>query len=194
MDNDAAKAWRAATRQRLLAERAAMSPPDHGQRSQRVLDRLASHYGHLWQGEVGAYWPIRAEISVQPFLDQVFEAGGSAALPVVIRRGAALQFRGWKPGDAMSTGVYGIQFPTAVSVVTPDVLLIAIVGFDAACYRLGYGGGYYDRTLASLSHKTFTIGVSFDAARLETIYPQPHDIALDAIVTESAIFHRPDPG
>jgi 5-formyltetrahydrofolate cyclo-ligase len=72
----------------------------------------------------------------------------------------------------------------------PDVLLVPLVGFDAACYRLGYGGGYYDRSLASMSKRALAIGVGFSGGRLETIHPQPFDIPMDYILTDDATVRR----
>ena len=86
----------------------------------------------------------------------------------------------------MSRGVWNIPVPGERTLVQPNLLLVPLVGFDAAGYRLGYGGGYYDRTLAAMSPRPLTIGVGFAMGRLNSIYPQPHDIPMDAIVTEDA--------
>jgi 5-formyltetrahydrofolate cyclo-ligase len=94
-------------------------------------------------------------------------------------------FRAWSPECAMSEGLYGIPVPQGTDEVRPDLVLLPLVGFDAARFRLGYGGGYYDRTLAGLAPRPRTIGIGFELARLATVHPQPHDIALDAIVTEA---------
>jgi 5-formyltetrahydrofolate cyclo-ligase len=88
----------------------------------------------------------------------------------------------------MDVGVYDIPFPKARDILLPDLVLAPPVGFDAARYRLGYGGGYFDRTLAVLQPRPFAIGVGFELGRLTTVYPQPHDLAMDAIVTEVGVF------
>jgi 5-formyltetrahydrofolate cyclo-ligase len=85
----------------------------------------------------------------------------------------------------MEPGAYGILVPKENIIVTPDLLLAPMVGFDVAGYRLGYGGGYYDRTFASLSPKPYAIGIAYELSRLETIYPQEHDIPLDVVITEA---------
>ncbi|MEZ5592020.1 MAG: 5-formyltetrahydrofolate cyclo-ligase [Gammaproteobacteria bacterium] len=82
--------------------------------------------------------------------------------------------------------------PKKREVVEPDVLLVPLVGFDDKAYRLGYGGGYFDRTIAAMRQRPLAIGIGYELARLNTIYPQPHDIPMDAIVTEQGLFRRPD--
>jgi 5-formyltetrahydrofolate cyclo-ligase len=93
-------------------------------------------------------------------------------------------FRLWSETAEMEEGRYGIPVPRATAEVRPDVVLLPLVGFDGANYRLGYGGGYYDRTLAGLEPRPRTIGLGFELSRLPTVHPQPHDIPLDEIVTE----------
>ena len=85
----------------------------------------------------------------------------------------------------MALGVWNIPFPAEGEAVQPDTLLVPLVGFDTAGYRLGYGGGFYDRTLAMMPARPHTIGIGFTASRLRTIYPQPHDIPMDRIVTNA---------
>jgi len=106
------------------------------------------------------------------------------ALPVVVEKAKPLIFREWWPGISMNHGVWNIPVPAAGEPVEPDALLVPVVGFDRRRYRLGYGGGYYDRTLAALSAKPRAVGVGFELSQLATIYPQPHDIPMDLIVTE----------
>src|SRR5690606_38068957 len=110
------------------------------------------------------------------------ERGAIPALPVVERRASPLVFRPWRPGAAMERGHWNIPVPATTETLVPDVVLAPLVGWDAAGYRLGYGGGYFDRTLAA--RQPLAIGVGLQSARLATIYPQPHDIALAAIITE----------
>jgi len=99
-----------------------------------------------------------------------------------------MEFRLWHPDAAMAIGVYDIPYPAERNVVVPDLVLAPLVGFDAAKCRLGYGGGYFDRTRAVLQPRPFAIGIGFELARLATVEPQPHDLAMDAIVTESGVF------
>lgn len=137
---------------------------------------------------ISGYWPIKSEPDLRFWLAGLAERGAITALPVVVKRFAPLVFRPWRPGDAMVRGDWSIPVPVTEEEVQPDLALAPLVGWDAAGYRLGYGGGYFDRTLAQ--RKPLVLGVGFDATELPTIYPQPHDIPLDRIVTETAV-HRP---
>jgi 5-formyltetrahydrofolate cyclo-ligase len=103
---------------------------------------------------------------------------------VVVTRSAPVEFWSWVPGASMQRGLWDIPIPAERDPVVPDALLIPLVGFDAEGYRLGYGGGYYDRTLAAAAERPFCIGLGYDEMRLPTIYPQPHDIPMDVIVTD----------
>ena len=111
--------------------------------------------------------------------------GQTVELPVVVRRAAPMEFRPWRPGIRMVPGIWNIPVPAEGDPVLPDTLLVPLVGFDARGYRLGHGGGYYDRTLATMPRRPRTIGIGFESLRLATIHPQPHDIPMDLIVTEA---------
>jgi 5-formyltetrahydrofolate cyclo-ligase len=180
------KAWRKQMRSKLLKERTSLAADLHLRDSNRVLHRLMEVLDPLRIKLIGLYWPIQGEIDVLPIVERFLAAGGRAALPVIVARNSPLEFRRWKPGDAMADGVYNISYPSEGEVVMPDVLLVPLVGFDAACYRLGYGGGYYDRSLASMSKRAIAIGVGFSGGRLETIHSQSFDIPMDYILTEDA--------
>ncbi len=182
------QAWRRAKRAELLRARGALSHEQHERNSRAVMDRLLSEFAGFAAGVVGAYSPFRGEIDPGPFLQRVFARGGAAALPVVVSRDLPLVFRLWEPGDAMELGAMGIPHPARDRRVGPDVLLVPLVGFDERGYRLGYGGGYYDRTLAAAHKKPVTIGIGFELARLGTIHPQQYDVPLDFIVTEDRVF------
>ena len=116
------------------------------------------------------------------------EAGVTVALPVVETRAAPLAFRRWTPETRMVRGDWNIPVPPPdAPVVTPDIALAPVIGWTEDRYRLGYGGGYFDRTLAALDPKPFVIGIGTNAARLTTIHPQPHDIRLELILTERGL-------
>jgi 5-formyltetrahydrofolate cyclo-ligase len=183
-------AWRKQKRSELLKARSSLPEELHRRNTQLVLDRLIHTASSLDIQIVGFYWPFRREIDVLPFIELALSQGRSAALPVVVARDQPLEFRQWKPGDPMASGVYDIPFPATGRVVQPDTLIVPLVGYDAESYRLGYGGGYYDRTLAAMEKKPITIGVGFSIAKLETIHPQPYDIPMDYIVTEDALIPR----
>jgi len=135
---------------------------------------------------LGFYWPYKGEYDPRPIVRSLHKAGVSLALPVVVGKAQPLIFRPWRPRAPMALGVWNIPYPTEGEPVQPDTLLVPLVGFDGAWYRLGYGGGFYDRTLASMPIRPRTIGIGFTLSRLRTIYPQPHDIPMDQIVTDSA--------
>ncbi len=137
---------------------------------------------------LAGYWPIRGEFDPLPYLRRTLEAGGQVALPVVVGPNAALEFRLWSPDAPMAAGGGDIQHPGEGAVVTPTALLIPLVGFDAAGHRLGYGGGYYDRTLAAMTPRPLAIGVGFELGRLADITPAAHDCPMDVIVTEAGVF------
>jgi 5-formyltetrahydrofolate cyclo-ligase len=141
---------------------------------------------------LGFYWPFKGEFDPRPLARTLHRWGVRLALPVVIARAQPLIFREWSPGAPMTPGVWNLPVPTQGEPVSPTVLLTPLVGFDGCGYRLGYGGGYYDRTLAAATPRPMAIGVGFEASRLETIHPQPHDIPMDMIVTEQEILRTWD--
>jgi 5-formyltetrahydrofolate cyclo-ligase len=182
--------WRKAKRAELLKARLELAPEAHRQLSRRVMECLIANFREHCSGAVGLYFPFRGEINPMPFAEQVRTWGGSTSLPVVVAKGQPLEFREWKRGEALQKGVLGIPFPAHGARVDPQTLVIPLVGFDAACFRLGYGAGYYDYTLQAASRRPVTIGIGFELARLDTVYPQPHDVPMDFIVTERGLRRR----
>ncbi len=182
--------WRKAERARLLAERAALGVEGlraaGGRLGAAVFDLIAARF-RLPGLAVSGYWPIKSEPDLRGMLARLHQAGARVALPVVEVRATPLVFRPWAPGAAMERGFWNIPVPATRDTAVPQVALSPLVGWDGAGYRLGYGGGYFDRTLAALTPRPFVIGVGFEAARLPTIFPQPHDIPMDAIVTEEGL-------
>jgi 5-formyltetrahydrofolate cyclo-ligase len=181
--------WRA----NLLERRSGMSDDVHRTNSDAVIEHLLADFANLETQRVGLYWPFRREIGLFRFGHHILANGGELSLPVVVRPGLPLEFRAWKPGDPLSRGVYDIPFPSDGEVVRPSVLIVPLLGFDRSGYRLGYGGGYYDRTLAAADPRPLTIGVGFEIGRLETIFPLAHDLPMDAIVTDAGVFRRDAP-
>jgi 5-formyltetrahydrofolate cyclo-ligase len=179
------KAWRKQQREVLLKARV-QDPNERRLRSAPVLEQLVAE---LRGAKIlGIYWPFRGEIDVRDLAHRHIEAGGIAALPVVVEKNAAVEFWRWRPQVPMARGLFNIPIPGEREVVIPDVLIVPLVGFDREGFRLGYGGGYYDRTLAASRPRPLTIGVAFAEAELETIYPQPHDIPMNRIVTDRFAF------
>ena len=184
--------WRKAERTRLRGARAEMPVAERRAAGEALaghlrdlLDmRLDRARGRVFSG----YWPIKGEPDLRPVMADLHRQGVLVALPVVETRAAPLVFRRWTPETRMVRGDWNIPVPPPEAVaVTPDITLAPLMGWDAQGYRLGYGGGYFDRTLAALSPRPFTIGIGLEAGRLRTIYPQPHDIPLDAILTEAGL-------
>jgi 5,10-methenyltetrahydrofolate synthetase len=182
-----------ALRRMLLEARlqAASDPAYNAALGRRVLDAL-KHYG---VGRVGFYWPLAGEFDARPAISLWLAAHAQreASLPVVRERGVPLEFHAWTPSTPMKIGHHKIAEPTSGQVVVPELLFVPCVGFDADGYRLGYGGGYYDRTLAAWpgSKKPVTVGIAYEACRTQDLQREAHDIALDLIVTEAGLYPRP---
>ena len=121
------------------------------------------------------------------------EGGSRTALPVVVQKAAPLEFREWWPGVETIPGVFNLPVPQSPA-VTPAALLMPPVGFDAQGYRLGYGGGYFDRTLAARSPQPLKIGVAREVSRIPTIHPQAYDIPMDFVITPEGIHHATSGG
>lgn len=184
------KAWRRATRAALIADRVRMSRRDRERRAAAVLEHLSRELPPLDGAVVGFYWAFKGEIDVRGVVRALIAGGARAALPVVIESATPLEFWAWQPRMKMARGVWNIPIPGERAPLQPDLLIVPLVGFDAGCYRLGYGGGYYDRTVAAMRTRPRCIGIGFEQGRLDSIAPQPHDIPMDAIVTEDGAVWR----
>jgi 5-formyltetrahydrofolate cyclo-ligase len=177
--------WRKAERQRLIALRQAIPTAERRRLSRRVARSLDEALGDVRGRVVSLYWPFRGEPDLRHWAETLAGRGGACALPVVIARGAPLVFRQWRKGDPLQPGIWSIPVPSDGAAVVPDIVIAPVVGFDPAGYRLGYGGGFFDRTLAAFQHRPRVIGVGFAAQAIRTIFPQPHDVPMDQIVTEA---------
>lgn len=166
-----------------------MEPAEHLCKSRALLEHLRG--GVRLDGLVGFYWPFQAEWDPRPLILPHLIAGGRAALPVVVGKDRPLEFREWTPDTPMAEGPYRIPYPAEGEALRPDLVIVSLLGFDARGYRLGYGGGFYDRTLAAWSPRPPTVGVGFELGRLEDVAPEPHDIPLDVVVTEAGLFRSP---
>ena len=181
------QAFRKAKRAELLERRRSVDLVDRKRHAAALIERLLSAVDLRAFTVLGYYWPIRGELDLRPVATRHVDAGGVAALPAVVAKDEPVEFWRWEPGTEMQRGFWNIPVPLERRSVMPDVLLIPMVGYDAAGYRLGYGGGYYDRTLAALTPRPFCIGIAYDDSQLETIHPQPHDIPMNLIVTERRV-------
>jgi 5,10-methenyltetrahydrofolate synthetase len=181
-------AWRKAQRETLLAVRQAVPAAERAGWSASINEWLDAGLGHLGHGVVlGLCWPFKAEFDARHFAARLRRSGVQTALPVVRAAGQGLEFRVWSPGAHMERGVYGIPFPRDSATVLPDLLLVPPVGMDAQGFRLGYGGGYFDRTLAAQHPRPLCVAVGFGISRIPSIQPQAHDIGMDALVTERGL-------
>jgi 5-formyltetrahydrofolate cyclo-ligase len=183
-------AWRKTERRRLLAAREAVTPEQLQDWRARIDHHLERAFPDLVHGVVAFCWPYRGEYDVRHHAAQLRRLGASTALPVVVAAGVPLIFRKWYPGVKLKDGPLGIPYPEDAEVLTPDHVLLPMVGWDAAGYRLGYGGGFFDRTLASMARRPRVIGVAYELQYLPTIHPQPHDIPMDFLVTERGVHRR----
>jgi 5-formyltetrahydrofolate cyclo-ligase len=178
---------RNAERATLIARRLAAPAADRARWSTLIEASLREGFGPLAGMIVAFYWPFQGEFDARPFVTDLRGRGVRAVLPAVVAKGQPLEFREWWPGVAMANGVYDLPVPDGTPVLTPDALLIPALGFGSQGDRLGYGGGYFDRTLAALHPKPLAVGLAFELSRIATIVPQPHDVLMDFIVTETGI-------
>lgn len=191
MDRAANLAWRKGQRAALIDARAALPLDVHAAAGTAIFDCVQARLGDRLGGRtVGFYWPFRREFDPLPLAGRHIAGGGGACLPVVGAKNQPLTFRAWTPGATMARGVWDIAYPAQGETVQPQVLIVPLVGFDMAGFRLGYGGGYYDRTLEAADGRPMTIGVGAESCRLPTIHPLPHDVALDYVVTERTLYAR----
>jgi 5,10-methenyltetrahydrofolate synthetase len=187
------RVWRRAERERLLALREAVTAATREGWRTRIDAHLERAFPGLASAMVAFCWPIRGEYDARPLLEGLRARGATTALPVVVARRQPLAFREWHPGVALAAGPLGIPYPERSETVIPTVILLPLIGWDEAGHRLGYGGGYFDRTLAILAPRPFAIGVGYEIGKIATIRPQPWDVPLDWIVTERGVYRR-DPG
>ena len=179
--NDLAAAKQLA-RKAAIARRHGLNPAAAGQAlMHHVLRDCPPSEGSV----VSGFWPLGDEIDIRLLLQALHERGNRVALPVTPRRGEPLTFRGWQPGDVLVEERFGTMRPIGEMLV-PDMLLIPLLAFDAAGGRLGYGGGFYDRTLTGLPGR-FRLGCAFAAQQVDAVPVGPYDIRLDAVATENGI-------
>ncbi|MBL0143204.1 MAG: 5-formyltetrahydrofolate cyclo-ligase [Betaproteobacteria bacterium] len=194
MSPDDLRAWRKAERKRLIAVRTAIDPVTLGGWRARIDAHLESAFADLASGVVALCWPVLAEYDGRYLARKLRERGAVTALPVVVAPRTPLAFREWHPGVLLAEGAMKIPYPVDSREVVPDTVLLPMNGWDAQGYRLGYGAGFFDRTLASLAVRPRVIGVTFELARMETIHPQSWDIPADFVVTERGCYRRATEG
>ena len=175
-------AQKATLRRELLANRHAISAEvrqaNDAAICRHVLDWTETHPA----GTLGVYWPIRGEPDLRDCYAALSARGVRLALPIVVDRNAPLRFIEWKPGDPMTKDAFGVAIPVSGVEVQPDGLLIPCVGFNEGRFRLGYGGGFYDRTLAC-AQRPVTVGIGYECSRTR-FEADAHDVPLDFVITE----------
>jgi 5-formyltetrahydrofolate cyclo-ligase len=175
--------WRKCERERLIAARFAMPADERSEHAARMANDLDAFIAIAPETIISVYWPVRGEPDLRPWMTALCKKGVRIALPAVAGEGLPLLFREWLPGAKMERGFGNIPFPAGGAAVLPTILVAPLVGFDAAGYGLGYGGGFLDRTLAHLRPRPLAIGVGYPIGLISTIYPQAQDIPMDWIVT-----------
>ncbi len=176
-----------ALRSAMMARRSALGEPQRRAAADGLLALLRRERPFSTPAVVSGFWPIKEEIDIRPLLDDLFAQGCRLALPVVQGRGLPLLFRAWRPGDPLEAGVFGTLQPSAErEVLEPDGLIVPLLACDEEGWRLGYGGGFYDRTLAGLrARKTVTaVGVGFDDQLVPGVPHGPSDQRLDWLLTD----------
>jgi 5,10-methenyltetrahydrofolate synthetase len=182
------RAFRNALRSRLVAAREALPAAEHARLSREIERHLQPLLEVLRPAVLAFCWPHRAEFDARALVSARLPGGLRACLPVVVDNGLPLEFREWAPNSKMIEDRYGIHIPARGEALRPDAILMPLNGFDEAGYRLGYGGGYFDRSLAALDPRPHAVGIGFELARVASIRPQAHDLPMDFIVTEAGGF------
>jgi len=187
MDASELKAWRKTRREHWIAWREALPASQREAWGRKITTLLGALLAKPQDVVVGFCWPYRAEFDARFAVRHWREQGAIAALPEVIGKNQPLRFRKWWPGAPMTSGVYDIPLPDGTPEVLPDVAIVPMNAFDERGYRLGYGGGFFDRTLAALERRVIAIGVTYDQCREASIAPQPYDLPMDFVVTEAGV-------
>lgn len=187
-------AWRKRERVRLIAAREALDATTVERFRHRIDAHLWRSFPGLASARLAFFWPIRKEYDARGLAERLRDRGAVTALPVVVAAGQPLVFREWHPGAPLASGPLGIPYPVDSELVAPTVVLVPMNGWDEAGHRLGYGGGYFDRTLASLTPRAVAIGVGYELARMKSIRPQSWDVPMDWVVTERGTYRRDPEG
>lgn len=180
--------WRKHQRAELMAIRDCVTDEDHRCWSTAISSSLEQGFPLLQKSIVGFCWPHRGEYDSRPVMNFIAGRGATLALPEVAEKNEPLLFRKWWRDAPMKIGAYGIPVPDDTDLVKVDALIIPMIGFDELGFRIGYGSGYFDRTLVAIEPRPLAIGVAFEILRLKSVHPQRHDIPMDFIVTEAGIY------
>jgi 5-formyltetrahydrofolate cyclo-ligase len=186
MDAASLKAWRKTQRERLITARERVTPETLEEWRHRIDRSLELSFPGLAGAKVAFCWPIKGEYDARHLAKTLRDRGSLTALPVVVAPKTPLIFREWHPGVELATGALDIPYPANSAEVVPDVVLLPMNGWDQQGYRLGYGAGFFDRTLAAMQKRPVVVG--------DTIHPQSWDIPADYVVTERGVYRRDPDG
>ncbi len=175
--------WRKAERERLLALRATLDADQREVELERVCEQLDALLQSSDVTVLGAYWPMHGELDLRRWMAKQADNGLTIALPVICAVNQPLKYSRWHPRCAMRRGRWGIAEPAEDNWIDPPMVLAPLLGTDQQQHRLGFGGGYFDRSLAAANPRRQAIGTGYGCARIATIYPQAHDIPMDKIIT-----------
>lgn len=179
------EAQKQAMRAKARANRRAV-PADEREDAAMAVARMDLSMLHAEPGVLGVYYPVRSEFDCLPLAIRLAEEGWRLALPVIMGR-EPLEFHEWELGAPVATGPFGIPQPVNGRVTSPSALMVPLLAFDRRCYRLGYGGGHYDRTLTALRRQApiVAIGLAFEGQEVPEVPVCPYDERLDWILTPS---------
>lgn len=181
-------AWRKAQREERIAARLSIPAETRTLHAQAIADALDRELGDVAGKTISLYWPFRGEPDLRGWLERATDRGATCLLPIVVEKHQPLIFRSWKQGEKLDRGIWNIPIPAEGRQMLPDIVLSPLVGFDDRLYRLGYGGGFFDRTLAAHPGKPLVIGVGYSSQHMPTIHPQRHDIPMSRIITEKGLW------
>ena len=176
-------------RKQLLTARRALDPTTRAAWDHAIGTQVVDWWKAARPAALGVYWPLRDEPDLHAAYAELARLGARLLLPVVVEKHAALEFAEWRIGEAMVKDAMGVAVPADLRLqeAYPPALLVPCLGVSPEGYRLGYGGGFYDRTLATLQPRPFTVGLGYAQDWLPDMEPEPHDIPLDAILNDKGV-------
>jgi 5-formyltetrahydrofolate cyclo-ligase len=183
------QAAKAAARKLARAKRATLA---NIEAPARLAEAMLAEHAPPKGAIIAGYWPMGDEMDPRPLMLALASRGQAMALPVTPPRGQPLAFRAWVPGAALRPGPMGTSEPVAGEELRPDLVLVPLLAFDRAGRRLGYGGGYYDRTLAALPGAK-AIGIAYAGQEMPEVPAGPQDMRLPLIATEDGVIVCGDP-
>jgi 5-formyltetrahydrofolate cyclo-ligase len=188
MVEDGIEAEKALLRRTARSRREALSPEFRAEASKSISFQFFDKVAFGPEDAIAGYWRIRDEVDCQPILVRLMDSAQTVILPVVTGAAEPLQFRIWGADAPLYEAGFGTLAPSDLAPrAEPDLILMPLLGYDRTGTRLGYGGGYYDRTLAAMTKRPMLVGLAFSAQALDHIPREAHDIPLDAVVTESGV-------